>query len=176
MTKRPVETADISVALKTLKGELNEQRARIFIFHTDAHRKLGLRHTLFENAMAQAERLFSGDNLSGTPFIGQKELLDGLASLMKDSPKKVAILSGPTKDARDLAIKMERNHPGFAGLVAIDLPPNYDQDETITGHLIEAINRANVDVVLISSLLKNQEIWLANYRHRFNCSIIIGLH
>lgn len=176
MHKYNIETCESGEAIQAILNELGQQRARVFIFYTDAHRKLSKRHAKFEHAMAQADRIFCAEELIGAPFIGQKEWLDGLAIALKGRTSKVVVLAGPIKDARDLAKKMETTHLGFSGLVAIDLPPNYDSNETITGHVIEAINKVGAEIILLSSMLLNQEVWLANYRHRLNCSVIIGLH
>jgi UDP-N-acetyl-D-mannosaminuronic acid transferase (WecB/TagA/CpsF family) len=148
---------------------LAEQRARVFVFFTDSHRKLSTSIDQFKFAMSQADHCFAGDKQSGSTFVNQKDFLDSLAQLTKTSKSKIAVLSGPDEASAPLARKLEAAHRGFSGLIPIDLAHNYNTDETITGHIIEAINRANPDIVLVLSSLKNQEIWIANYRHRLNC-------
>jgi len=176
MPKRPIETVEFFIVMTALRAELTQHRAHVYIFYTEAHKRLASKQDGFENAIAQAERVFSGDPQCGSPCIGQKELLAGLAQLAHEKHVKIALLCGPVKVARDMAVQLEKDHPGFRGLIAIDLPPSYDTNETITGQVIASINQSGADIVLISSLLRNQEVWLANYRHRCNCSIMIGLH
>jgi UDP-N-acetyl-D-mannosaminuronic acid transferase (WecB/TagA/CpsF family) len=175
MYKKEVEAVSVGEVIKAILGEVGHQRAHVFVLYTDAHRKLAKRHPSFEHAMTQSDRLFCGDELTNAKFVGQKELLDSLAGALKDAPAKVVVLAGPVKDARDLAKKMEQMHVGLTGLVAVDLPPNYDQNETITGHVIESINKVGAEIILMSSMLLNQEIWVSKYRHRINCSVILGL-
>lgn len=176
MYKKEVEPVGVDELIKAILSEIGSGRAHIFVLYTDAHRKLAKRHATFEHAMSQGARLFCGDELINPKFIGQHELLNSLAAVLKGNAAKVMVLAGPVKDARDLAKKMELTHKGFSGLVAVDLPPNYDQNETITGHVIESINKVGAEIIFISSMLLNQEVWLAKYRHRINCSVIIGLH
>lgn len=175
MYKKEVEAVSVDEVIKALLSEVGHQRAHVFVLYTDAHRKLAKRHASFDLAMTQSDRLFCGDELTNPKFVGQKELLDGLAVALKGNPAKVMVLAGPVKDARDLVKKMEQIHVGFRGLVAVDLPPNYDQNEALTGHVIESINKGGAEIILMSSLLLNQEVWIAKYRHRMNCSVILGL-
>lgn len=176
MPQRPIESLSLETVMGMVKSALAEQRARVFVFFTDSHRKLSASIDQFKFAMSQADHCFAGDKQSGATFVSQKDFLDSLARLTTTSKSKIAVLAGPDKASGPLARKLETAHLGFSGIVPIDLAPNYDTDETITGHIIEAINRASPDIVLVASGLKNQEIWIANYRHRFNCSVVIGLH
>ena len=176
MKNRTAEALSVSDVIKDVRAALSEQRARVFVFFTEAHRKLSHSHETFQFAMSQADHCFAADKESGTPFTSQKELLDALANLAGTSKCKLALLAGPDKVARDLAHKLEKAHPGFSEITAIDLPKYYDTDEDVTGHVIEALNRASPDIVLMSSGLRTQEIWIANYRHRLNCSVVMGLH
>lgn len=176
LAQRAIETLSLETVLGMVESALAEQRAQVFVFFTEAHRKLAASSDQFTFAMSQADHCFAGDKQSGSTFVNQKGFLDSLAQLTKTNKSKIAVLVGPDKESGPLARKLETAHQGFSGLVPIDLARNYDTDETITGHIIEAINRASPDIVLVASGLKNQEIWIANYRHRFNCSVVIGLH
>ena len=176
MPQPPIESLSLESVMGMINSALAEQRARVFVFFTEAHRKLSASIDQFKFAMSQADHCFAGDKQSGAMFVNQKYFLDSLAQLTKTTNSKIALLAGPEKASGPLARKLETTHQGFSGLIAIDLAQNYHTDEAITGQIIEAINRASPDIVLVASDLKNQEIWIANYRHRFNCSVVIGLH
>jgi UDP-N-acetyl-D-mannosaminuronic acid transferase (WecB/TagA/CpsF family) len=177
MLKRNPESINAQDFIKRLEGVLPEQRARVFVFVTGRHAELACASEPFEFALSQADFLIASDEYPSThQVLSQDSMLGALATWVSNRAIKVALIAGPERDAEVSSRAIAEKHPALEAIKPISLQRNFDKDEQVTGKVIEEINRLSPDILLVWSSLNAEETWIANYRHRFNCSAVIGLH
>jgi UDP-N-acetyl-D-mannosaminuronic acid transferase (WecB/TagA/CpsF family) len=177
MSKRKPEVLTTREFLDRVESLLGEQRSKVFVMVTRRHEELAGKSESFRFALSQADYLIASDELSDAPHVlTQQQMFEAISKWDRVKSLKIALMAGPENSAEAYIKSIKSQFTGFPDIYPITFKDNFEVDEKITGKVIEELNHHSPDILFVWSALKSEEEWIANYRHRFNCSVVIGLH
>ncbi|HEY0797140.1 MAG TPA: WecB/TagA/CpsF family glycosyltransferase [Acidisarcina sp.] len=130
-----------------------------------------------EIVLADGMPLVWASRIMGTPLTQRITGADLLPHLIKlsQSKKRRMFLLGATEDrSRAAAEWIERTYPG-AQLAGRYSPPFCALEELDHDHIIDLIEQAGVDILLVAFGNPKQEKWLAMHRNRLRVPVCIGV-
>jgi N-acetylglucosaminyldiphosphoundecaprenol N-acetyl-beta-D-mannosaminyltransferase len=102
------------------------------------------------------------------------DLLPRLAELSQRKQRKIFLLGGTEERSRAGVNALEAMYPGCQ-IVGRYSPPLGTLDELDHAYILEMIERAAPDVLLVAFGNPKQEKWLSMHRHRLNVPVCIGI-
>lgn len=130
-----------------------------------------------EIVLADGMPLVWASRIMGTPLTQRITGADLLPHLIKlsQSKKRRMFLLGATEDrSRAAAEWIEKTYPG-AQLAGRYSPPFCALEELDHDHIIDLIEQAGVDILLVAFGNPKQEKWLAMHRNRLRVPVCIGV-